>query len=105
MASKILDTLLADIKEAMNARDTSALSALRSLHAQIKDATVNAGKEETDDVVISGVGGNMMADAIGHDGGKEFLQHLGTGFLVIAIFGVFHAEGAKFRSKMPDIMQ
>ena len=56
MASKILDTLLADIKEAMKARDMETLSALRSLHAQIKDATVNAGKEESDDIVIAVVG-------------------------------------------------
>lgn len=56
MASKILNTLLADIKEAMKARDADTLGTLRSLHAQIKDATINAGKEETDEIVISVVG-------------------------------------------------
>ena len=59
MASKILDTLLADIKEAMKARDAATLTTLRSLHAQIKDATVNQGKEETDEIVIAVIGKAM----------------------------------------------
>lgn len=48
MASKLLETLQADIKTAMKDRDQGKLVALRTLHAQIKDATVNAGKEATD---------------------------------------------------------
>jgi len=48
MPSSVLDTLLADIKAAMKSRDQEALGALRMLHAQIKDATTNAGKEITD---------------------------------------------------------
>jgi uncharacterized protein YqeY len=48
MATALLDALLADIKEAMKSRDADRLGALRMLHAQIKDATVNAGKEPTD---------------------------------------------------------
>jgi len=48
MPSPILDTLLADIKAAMKSRDQETLGALRVLHAQIKDATTNAGKEPND---------------------------------------------------------
>ena len=53
MPSKLLDTLLADIKDAMKARDMGTLTTLRSLHAQVKDATVNQGKEETDEAVAT----------------------------------------------------
>ena len=48
MSSKLLDDLLADIKSAMKNRENEKLTALRTLHAQIKDATTNAGKEATD---------------------------------------------------------
>ncbi len=48
MSSKRLDDLLADIKSAMKNRENEKLTALRTLHAQIKDATTNAGKEATD---------------------------------------------------------
>lgn len=48
MGSKLLDDLLADIKTAMKSRENDKLVALRSLHAQIKDATVNVGREATD---------------------------------------------------------
>lgn len=48
MSSKLLDDLLADIKTAMKSRENDKLVALRSLHAQIKDATVNVGREATD---------------------------------------------------------
>jgi uncharacterized protein len=48
MSSKLLDDLLADIKGAMKNRESDKLTALRTLHAQIKDATTNAGKEESD---------------------------------------------------------
>ena len=53
MATSVLDTLLADIKIAMKAQHQDMLSALRMLHAQIKDATVNAGKEPTDEAIAS----------------------------------------------------
>ena len=49
----IIDTILADIKTAMKNKDAAALTALRGIHAQIKDATVNAGKEMTDDAVLA----------------------------------------------------
>ena len=48
MASPLLDTLMADVKAAMKAHDQETLTALRTLHAQIKDATVNLGKDPTD---------------------------------------------------------
>lgn len=48
MGSKVLEQLQADIKQRMKARQGDQLTALRTLHAQIKDATVNAGKEATD---------------------------------------------------------
>ncbi len=48
----LVDTILADIKEAMKAHDAAAVTALRGLNAQIKDATVNAGKPLTDEAVV-----------------------------------------------------
>jgi uncharacterized protein YqeY len=53
MASLLLDTVLADIKTAMKAQNAAQLSALRMLHAQIKDATTNAGKDPTDEIVAT----------------------------------------------------
>jgi uncharacterized protein YqeY len=48
MASPLLDRLMGDIKTAMKAGDKDNLTALRMLHAQVKDATTNQGKEPTD---------------------------------------------------------
>ncbi len=53
MASAVMDQLLADIKEAMKAQAGEKLVALRSLHAAIKDQTVNAGVEVTEEVVAA----------------------------------------------------
>ncbi len=53
MGSPMLDTLLADIKTAMKAQTPETLTALRMLNAQIKDATVNAGKDPTDEAVAT----------------------------------------------------
>lgn len=53
MSSPLLDKLLADIKEAMKARESEKVTALRSLHAQVKDATVNLGQDVTDEAVAS----------------------------------------------------
>jgi len=55
MASELLNTLLADIKVAMKARESGKLTTLRGLHAQIKDAGTNAGNEETDELVASAI--------------------------------------------------
>jgi uncharacterized protein YqeY len=49
----MLDKLLADIKTAMKAQAPETLTALRMLNAQIKDATVNAGKDPTDEAVAT----------------------------------------------------
>ena len=51
MASAFMDQLLADIKTTMKAQDSEALVALRTLNAAIKDQTVNAGAEITDEVI------------------------------------------------------
>jgi uncharacterized protein YqeY len=48
-----MDQLMADIKEAMITKNSEALLALRTLHAAIKDQTVNAGVEVTNEVVCS----------------------------------------------------
>ncbi len=53
MGSPQLDALLADIKTAMKSQAAETLSALRMLHSQVKDATVNAGKDPTDEAVAS----------------------------------------------------
>ena len=53
MGSPLLDALLADIKTAMKAQAPDTLSALRMLNAQIKDATVNAGKDPTDEAIAT----------------------------------------------------
>jgi uncharacterized protein YqeY len=53
MGSPMLDALLADIKTAMKAQDPDKLTALRMLNAQVKDATVNAGKDPTDEAVAT----------------------------------------------------
>ena len=48
MASPLFDQLMNDIKTAMKSGEKELLVVLRTLHAQVKDATVNQGKEETD---------------------------------------------------------
>jgi uncharacterized protein YqeY len=53
MGSPLLDALLADVKTAMKTQNSDLLSALRMLHAQIKDATVNMGKDPTDEAVAT----------------------------------------------------
>jgi uncharacterized protein YqeY len=71
MSSKLLDDLLADIKGAMKNRENDKLTALRTLHAQIKDATVNLGKEATDGDVAT-----VVAKAIKQrlDAAEQFKQ-------------------------------
>lgn len=53
MGSPLLECLLADVKTAMKSQNPALLSALRMLHSQVKDATVNAGKDPTDEVMAS----------------------------------------------------
>jgi len=66
MASAIMDQLLADIKTAMKAQDGETVMTLRTLNAAIKDQTVNAGIEVTDDVVTAVINKaiKQRADAI-----------------------------------------
>ena len=53
MSSPILDTIMADIKEAMKAKDTETLLTLRTLHSEIKNVGINQRKEITDEDVSS----------------------------------------------------
>lgn len=53
MPSMLLEQLMQDVKQAMKDRDQARLTTLRMLHAQVKDATVNQGKEPTDDDVLT----------------------------------------------------
>lgn len=66
MASVVMEQLLADIKEAMKAQQSDAVLALRTLHAAVKDQTVNAGAEVTDEAVAAVVAKaiKQRADAI-----------------------------------------
>lgn len=47
------DKIQADIKEAMLSKNTVKRDCLRSLVSEIKNQTVNAGKELTEDVVVN----------------------------------------------------
>lgn len=49
------DQLYTEMKEAMKAKDQQKVLFLRGLISNVKNATVNAGKEITDDAVISAV--------------------------------------------------
>lgn len=46
------DRLTADMKAAMKARDVGSVNTIRGVIAKVKDLTVNAGKEITDDAVM-----------------------------------------------------
>lgn len=52
MASALYDRLMEDLKASMKAHNTAALNAIRGTIAKVKDLTVNAGKDITDDVVL-----------------------------------------------------
>jgi len=49
MASEILDRILADIKSAMKSKDKDRLSALRFLHSEIKNVSINERRDPTDE--------------------------------------------------------
>lgn len=53
------DQLYTEMKEAMKAKDQPKVLLLRGLISNIKNATVNAGKEITDDAVLSAVKKNL----------------------------------------------
>jgi len=65
----LAEKLMADIKDAMKSGAKDRLVTLRSLHAQIKDATVNAGKDMTDDAVIAVIAKQLKQRA---DAAKQF---------------------------------
>ena len=77
MTSPLYDTLLADIKVAMKARNTEALTTLRSMNAKIKDATINEGKEVSDvdvaTVVAKGIKQRQESAEQFHQGGRPEL--------------------------------
>jgi len=53
MACEMYDRLMAEVKDAMKAHDMPRVNTLRGIVAKIKDLTVNAGKEMTDDVALA----------------------------------------------------
>jgi len=59
MASTLYDKIYNDMKEAMKAKDQQLVLLLRGLIASVKNATVNAGKEITDDAVLSSIKKNL----------------------------------------------
>ena len=56
MASDLLEQLLDDIKTAMKKREKDKLSALRFLHAEIKNVGINERRELTDNDVLNVIG-------------------------------------------------
>ena len=59
MASTLYDKIYNDMKEAMKAKSQQKVLLLRGLIASVKNATINAGKEITDDAVLSAVKKNL----------------------------------------------
>ena len=56
MACALFDKLMEDMKCAMKAREAVRVNAVRGVIAKVKDLTVNAGKEMTDEAVLSVLG-------------------------------------------------
>lgn len=52
MAVALYDKLMNDMKTAMKAHEMAAVNALRGVIARVKDVTVNAGKEMTDEAIL-----------------------------------------------------
>ncbi len=53
MASELLNQLNEEIKSAMKAKESAKVMALRTLLAAVKDQTVNAGVEPTDEIFVT----------------------------------------------------
>ena len=53
MTAQMYDTLMADMKDAMKARNMQGVNTIRGVIAKAKDLTVNAGKEMTDEAVLA----------------------------------------------------
>ena len=64
--SAILDRILADVKEAMKAKDHLKLDALRTLHSDIKNIAINAQTDITDETCIDAISRSLKqkGDAI-----------------------------------------
>jgi len=56
MGVELIDQIMADIKTAMKSGERDKLTVLRMLHSAVKDQTVNAGKEITEEIVTAVVG-------------------------------------------------
>ena len=56
MACALFDKLMEDMKCAMKAREAVRVNAVRGVIAKVKDLTVNAGKEMTDEAILSVLG-------------------------------------------------
>jgi hypothetical protein len=52
MSSSLLQKILDDIKVAMKSHDSVKLETLRTLHSDIKNISINSGKEISDEIVI-----------------------------------------------------
>ena len=52
MACELFDKLMDDMKGAMKAHEMGAVNTLRGVIARVKDLTVNAGNEMTDEAVL-----------------------------------------------------
>lgn len=57
--SSLYDKIYNDMKDAMKSKDQQKVLLLRGLIASVKNATINAGKEITDDAVLSAVKKNL----------------------------------------------
>ena len=55
MAVALYDKLMNDMKTAMKAHEMAAVNALRGVIARVKDVTVNAGKEMTDEAILQAI--------------------------------------------------
>ena len=53
MACAMFDKLMDDMKTAMKAHEMAKVNTLRGVIAKVKDLTVNAGKDMTDEAVLS----------------------------------------------------
>ncbi len=53
MGSSILESILADIKEAMKSKDNETLVTLRTLHSEIKNIEINTRKKIRDEDIAS----------------------------------------------------
>ena len=52
MACEMYDKMMAEMKESMKAHDMAAVNTIRGVIAKVKDLTVNAGKDMTDDAFM-----------------------------------------------------